>query len=160
MCNPTAYTSTTKVTPCSPNLLFLWRPSLNEWHHHGKLPGHKADSDLFLSLLLNQSPHLWTPYTENLLYFHDPVQASSIPSQNCFLQRLLPVPLLPIFSFFPFPKVIFPPPPFILFYYLFIYLFIFCLFRAAPAAYGGSQARNRIGAAAATYTTATATLDP
>ena len=35
---------------------------------------------------------------------------------------------------------------------LFIYLFIFCLFTpswAAPAAYGGSQARGRIGAAAA-----------
>ena len=31
-------------------------------------------------------------------------------------------------------------------FYLFIYLF--CLFRAAPAAYGGSQARGRIGAAA------------
>ena len=30
----------------------------------------------------------------------------------------------------------------------FIYLFIFCLFRAAPAAYGGSQARSWIGAVA------------
>ena len=38
------------------------------------------------------------------------------------------------------------------FLYLFIYLFIYCLFAiswAAPAAYGGSQARGRIGAVAA-----------
>ena len=28
-------------------------------------------------------------------------------------------------------------------------LFCFCLFRAVPAAYGGSQARSQIGAAAA-----------
>ena len=38
------------------------------------------------------------------------------------------------------------------FYYLFIYVFIFCLFavsRAVPAAYGGSQARGLIGASAA-----------
>ena len=32
-----------------------------------------------------------------------------------------------------------------LFIYLFIYL-VFCLFRAAPMAYGGSQARGLIGA--------------
>ena len=42
---------------------------------------------------------------------------------------------------------------FILFYYLFIYLFIFfglfAFSRAAPEAYGGSQARSRIGAVAA-----------
>ena len=40
---------------------------------------------------------------------------------------------------------------FILFYFYFIYLFIlsFCLLRAAPAAYGGSQARGRIGAVTA-----------
>ena len=31
----------------------------------------------------------------------------------------------------------------------FFVLFCFCLFRAAPAAYGGSQARNQIGATAA-----------
>ena len=36
------------------------------------------------------------------------------------------------------------------FIYLFIYLFLsFCLFRAAPVAYGGSQARSRIGAVVA-----------
>ena len=35
-----------------------------------------------------------------------------------------------------------------------------CLFRATPAAYGGSQARGRIGAVAAAYTTATAMPDP
>ena len=29
------------------------------------------------------------------------------------------------------------------------YFFVFCLFRAAPAAYGGSQARGLIGAVAA-----------
>ena len=31
---------------------------------------------------------------------------------------------------------------------IFIYLFIYCLFRAAPVAYGGSQARGPIGAVA------------
>ena len=36
--------------------------------------------------------------------------------------------------------------------YLGFFFFSF-LFRAAPAAYGGSQARGPIGAAAATYTT-------
>ena len=42
--------------------------------------------------------------------------------------------------------------------HLFIYLFIvFCPFRAAPTAYGGSQARGLIGAVAATTT---ATPDP
>ena len=46
--------------------------------------------------------------------------------------------------------------------FLFLFLFFFCLFRAAPAAYGGSQARGRIElwppcgipAASATYSTA------
>ena len=43
---------------------------------------------------------------------------------------------------------------------LFIYLFIL-LSKAAPAAYGSSQARSQIGAAAASaYTTATAMWDP
>ena len=32
---------------------------------------------------------------------------------------------------------------------LFFFLFFFCLFRAEPAAYGGSQARGQIGAVAA-----------
>ena len=32
--------------------------------------------------------------------------------------------------------------------FLFIYLFIFCLFRATPAGYGNSQARGQIGAVA------------
>ena len=36
--------------------------------------------------------------------------------------------------------------------------FFFSLFRVTPAAYGGSQARGRIGAAAETYATATAAL--
>ena len=45
-------------------------------------------------------------------------------------------------------------------YYLFIYLFIYLFFTAAPAAYGGSQVRGQIGAAAAAYATATATPDP
>ena len=31
----------------------------------------------------------------------------------------------------------------------FLFFFFFCLFRAAPAAYGGSQARGQIGAVAA-----------
>ena len=34
------------------------------------------------------------------------------------------------------------------FKYLFIYLFIYLLFRAAPVAYGGSQARGPVGAVA------------
>ena len=33
-------------------------------------------------------------------------------------------------------------------FYLFMYLFVFCLFRAAPTAYGDSQARDLIGATA------------
>ena len=48
--------------------------------------------------------------------------------------------------------------------FIFIYLFIyFCLFafsRAAPAAYGGSQARGLIGAIATSPARATATRDP
>ena len=40
--------------------------------------------------------------------------------------------------------------------WLFILIFIFM---AAPAAYGSTQARGQIGAAAGAYTTATATLD-
>ena len=42
-------------------------------------------------------------------------------------------------------------------YHLF---FVFLFFRAAPAACGGSQARGRIGAVAAGYTTATTMPDP
>ena len=34
-------------------------------------------------------------------------------------------------------------------HWLFIYLFVFCHFRAAPTAYGGSQARDQISAVAA-----------
>ena len=44
-----------------------------------------------------------------------------------------------------------------IFLFLFIYL-LFCLFRAAPAIYGPSQTSSRIGAVAAAYTTATATV--
>ena len=51
-----------------------------------------------------------------------------------------------------------------LFIYLLIYLFYlftyFLLFRAAPAAYGGSQATGAIGAVLLTYATATAMPDP
>ena len=36
----------------------------------------------------------------------------------------------------------------------------FFLFRAVPVAYGGSQPRGRIGAAAVAYATATAMPDP
>ena len=43
-------------------------------------------------------------------------------------------------------------------YYLFTY-FIFLLFRASPAAYGGSQARSPIRATAPAYTTATTASD-
>ena len=41
----------------------------------------------------------------------------------------------------------------------FSFCFIVCLFRAAPATYRGSKARDGIGAPAA-YTTATARADP
>ena len=44
---------------------------------------------------------------------------------------------------------------------VFFCLFVcFCLFRATPAAYGGSQARARIGVVALAYTTTTASWDP
>ena len=42
--------------------------------------------------------------------------------------------------------------------YLFLFL-VFLSFRAAPGAYGGSQARDRIGTAATSLCTATATQD-
>ena len=45
---------------------------------------------------------------------------------------------------------------FLVFFCLFV---CFCLFRAAPAAYGGSRARGLIWAITAAYTTATATPD-
>ena len=41
--------------------------------------------------------------------------------------------------------------------FFFSFFFSFCLFRAAPAAYGSSQARGQIGTAMPAYTTATAT---
>ena len=40
------------------------------------------------------------------------------------------------------------------------YFFFFVFFRAAPMAYGGSQAKDLIRALAAAYTTGTATQDP
>ena len=44
--------------------------------------------------------------------------------------------------------------------YLFIYLFVvFCLFRATPRAYGGSQTMGQVGAVATGYARATATQD-
>ena len=43
---------------------------------------------------------------------------------------------------------------------IFIFFFVFRLFRAAPTAYGSSQARCRIGAEAAGLATATATWHP
>ena len=46
---------------------------------------------------------------------------------------------------------------------IFIFLFFrsfFCLFKAVPSAYGGSQARGLIGGVATGLSTATATLDP
>ena len=44
---------------------------------------------------------------------------------------------------------------------LLFFFFFFCsLFRAVPTAYGGSQARGQIGAAAAAHATAMATPDP
>ena len=44
--------------------------------------------------------------------------------------------------------------------YIRFFVFLFCLFRAAPAAHGGSQARGLIGPVVPAYTTATATPDP
>ena len=45
--------------------------------------------------------------------------------------------------------------------YLFIYLFIyFCLFRAAPAAYGSFQASGGIGAAAASLHHSRSYIEP
>ena len=46
----------------------------------------------------------------------------------------------------------------LLFVFFFVF-FVFGLFRAAPTAYGGSQARGQIGAVALAYTTAMATPD-
>ena len=40
------------------------------------------------------------------------------------------------------------------------FFFVFCLFRAACMAYGGTRARGRIGAVGPAYTTATAMPDP
>ena len=61
-------------------------------------------------------------------------------------------------------KHIFPPYQenfiFFLFIYLFVCLFIYLFFRAAPMAYGGSQARGWLRAAAAAYATGTAMPDP
>ena len=52
----------------------------------------------------------------------------------------------------------------LVFLLFFLFLFLFCLFafsRATPSAYGGSQARGRIGAVAAlAYARGTATQDP
>ena len=41
-----------------------------------------------------------------------------------------------------------------------LFIYLFCPFRATPAAYGGSQVRGQIGVSAAAYTTATAMPDP
>ena len=38
---------------------------------------------------------------------------------------------------------------FFIFLFIFIFIFIFCFFRAAPVAYGGSQARGLFGTPAA-----------
>ena len=45
-------------------------------------------------------------------------------------------------------------------FFFFFFFFFFAFFRTAPAAYGSSQARGRIRAAAATYATATAMQNP
>ena len=57
-------------------------------------------------------------------------------NQNHLLKRLFPISdftFLPPFSFFLF-----------LFFFFFFFL-VFCLLRAAPVAYGGSQARGSVG---------------
>ena len=54
----------------------------------------------------------------------------------CLHSHFLPPPLVEqVFPWFSF--------------YLFIYFFVFCLFRAKPMAYGDSQAKGLIGAVAA-----------
>ena len=45
-------------------------------------------------------------------------------------------------------------------YFLFIYLFIYCLLRATPMAYGASQARGQIGAVATSQCYSHSNLDP
>ena len=40
-------------------------------------------------------------------------------------------------------------PSIYIYIYIYIYYYYYCLFRAAPAAYGGSQARSQIGAVVA-----------
>ena len=51
----------------------------------------------------------------------------------------------------------FLPPVFLMFIFN-VYLFIYFLFTATPAAYGSSWARGQMGAAAAAYTTGTPNL--
>ena len=48
----------------------------------------------------------------------------------------------------------------LLFFFSFSFFFFFCLFRAAPEAYGCSQARGPIGAVAASLATDTGMLNP
>ena len=43
-----------------------------------------------------------------------------------------------------------------MFYFYDLFIYLFSLFTAAPAAYGGSQARGPVGAAASACATATA----
>ena len=45
-------------------------------------------------------------------------------------------------------------------YFILFYFWSFCLFRAVPTAYGGSQARGRIGAAATRLHRSHSTYDP
>ena len=54
-------------------------------------------------------------------------------------------PQVPLFLFF---FILFY---FILFYFILFYFILFLLFRATPVAYGGSQARGRIRAVAASH---------
>ena len=45
-------------------------------------------------------------------------------------------------------------------FFLFFFFFVFCLFKAAPEAYGGSQARDLIGAVAAGHSHSKAISEP
>ena len=45
-------------------------------------------------------------------------------------------------------------------FFFFFLSFVFCLSRATPAAYGGSQARGQLELQLLAYTTATGTADP
>ena len=87
-----------------------------------------------LSLFLRTGCPLFLPTTPPHWTSFSPASSAALLPPPCPLSHHLPPRVL---------KRLFSP---FIFYYLFIYLFL--LFRVAPAAYGGSQARGQIGAVA------------